>query len=34
MEVLNRYNTDALFGTVSRRDAAKGVINEVTSNLG
>jgi multiple sugar transport system substrate-binding protein len=34
MEVLNRYNTDVLFGKVSPRDAAKGVINEVNSNLG
>lgn len=34
LEVLNRYNTDVLFGKVSPRDAAKGVINEVNSNLG
>lgn len=34
MEVLNRYNTDVLFGKISPRDAAKGVINEVNSNLG
>lgn len=34
MEVLNRYNTDVLFGKVSPRDAAKGMINEVNSNLG
>lgn len=34
MEVLNRYNADVLFGKISPRDAAKGVINEVNSNLG
>ncbi|MEV7635274.1 sugar ABC transporter substrate-binding protein [Pseudarthrobacter enclensis] len=34
MEVLNRYNTDVLFGKISPQDAAKGVINEVNSNLG
>lgn len=34
MEVLNRFNTDVLFGKVSPRDAAKGMINEVNSNLG
>ncbi|TQJ38309.1 hypothetical protein FBY33_0304 [Arthrobacter sp. SLBN-112] len=34
MEVLNRYNTDVLFGKISPRDAAKGMISEVTQNLG
>jgi multiple sugar transport system substrate-binding protein len=34
MEVLNRFNTDVLFGKISPRDAAKGFIQEVNSNLG
>ncbi len=34
LEVLNRYNTDVLFGKISPQDAAKGVISEVNSNLG
>jgi multiple sugar transport system substrate-binding protein len=34
MEVLNRFNTDVLFGKISPSDAAKGMINEVNSNLG
>ncbi|MDQ0868086.1 multiple sugar transport system substrate-binding protein [Arthrobacter sp. V1I9] len=34
MEVLNRLNTDVLFGKISPRDAAKGFIQEVNSNLG
>ncbi|MEW9874223.1 ABC transporter substrate-binding protein [Arthrobacter sp. HS15c] len=34
LEVLNRYNTDVLFGKVSPRDAAKGMISEVNQNLG
>ncbi|WP_308929887.1 sugar ABC transporter substrate-binding protein [Arthrobacter sp. SLBN-112] len=33
MEVLNRYNTDVLFGKISPRDAAKGMISEVNQNL-
>ncbi|MGX5717450.1 ABC transporter substrate-binding protein [Arthrobacter sp. MAHUQ-56] len=33
MEVLNRYNTDVLFGKISPRDAAKGLISEVNQNL-
>jgi multiple sugar transport system substrate-binding protein len=34
MEVLNRFNTDVLFGKISPQDAAKGFIQEVNSNLG
>jgi multiple sugar transport system substrate-binding protein len=34
MEVLNRYNTDVLFGKTSPQDAAKGFISEVNQNLG
>ncbi len=34
MEVLNRYNTDVLFGKVSPQDAAEGFISEVNQNLG
>ncbi len=33
LEILNRYNTDVLFGKVSPRDAAKGFIQEVNQNL-
>lgn len=33
MEVLNRYNTDVLFGKITPRDAAKGMISEVNQNL-
>ena len=33
-EILNRYNTDVLFGKISPRDAAKGFIQEVNQNLG
>ncbi|BCW44945.1 extracellular solute-binding protein [Arthrobacter sp. StoSoilB5] len=33
-EVLNRYNTDVLFGKASPRDAARGFIQEVNQNLG
>ncbi|TLM72360.1 ABC transporter substrate-binding protein [Pseudarthrobacter sp. NamB4] len=34
MEVLNRFNTDVLFGKIAPQDAAKGFIQEVNSNLG
>ncbi|MBT2532369.1 sugar ABC transporter substrate-binding protein [Arthrobacter sp. ISL-48] len=34
LEVLNRFNTDVLFGKVSPREAAKGFISEVNQNLG
>jgi multiple sugar transport system substrate-binding protein len=34
MEVLNRLNSDVLFGKSSPRDAAKALIQEVNSNLG
>ncbi|WP_247041097.1 ABC transporter substrate-binding protein [Arthrobacter rhizosphaerae] len=34
MEVLNRHNTDVLFGKISPRDAAKALISEVNQNLG
>lgn len=34
LEVLNRYNTDVLFGKISPQDAAKGFIAEVNQNLG
>ncbi len=34
MEVINRLTTDVLFGKTSPRDAAKGFIQEVNSNLG
>jgi ABC-type glycerol-3-phosphate transport system substrate-binding protein len=34
LEVLNRYNTDVLFGKISPQDAAKGMISEVDQNLG
>jgi multiple sugar transport system substrate-binding protein len=34
MEVLNRLNSDVLFGKSSPRDAAKGFIQEVNQNLG
>ena len=34
LEVLNRYNTDVLFGKISPRDAAKGMTSEVNQILG
>lgn len=34
LEVLNRYNTDVLFGKISPQDAAKGMTSEVNQNLG
>ncbi len=34
LEVLNRYNTDVLFGKIPPRDAAKGMTSEVNQNLG
>ena len=34
MEVLNRLNSDVLFGKTSPRDAAKSLLQEVNSNLG
>jgi multiple sugar transport system substrate-binding protein len=34
MEVLNRQNTDVLFGKLTARDAAKALISEVNQNLG
>lgn len=33
LEVLNRYNTDVLFGKISPREAAAGMISEGNQSL-